>query len=448
MKVRGARVALTVIVALAAVGCGRGDGTEEVSTVREIDLLQGVEAAGTARMAVTLSWDFDDDALSGLTAGWSVEAVTEGVVDFTTGDSELTGTFTSETDWPADAVDEPVVPRPALSEERTVDGRSYVRGWAEGDEPGPWLAIPGGASGVGPAGIVTAVGPTEFLDRLREVATTVTEVGPDEVRGDAATRYRATVDPEEFDDDAPLWVPEGVGEMTIDVWVDGDDRLRRAESDTFTVELWDFGTPVEVVAPEDVFDDDDELATSFPEVTGEWAAVSSGEVDGQAWTVFAAPAEHDGVATTCRTLELEGTGLPDLGAFGMELPIPNHDGHLATCGSGLLSTRLLHLRGRARGPGPGVAGVPGRWGRGPRAGGLAPVLGGARRHRGRRCGPGGGARRRWRRRRHRRPDRRHDRGAARRRRGPLPGRRPRLGPVRGRRPGRPRPRRPRARRPR
>lgn len=110
---------------------------------------------------------------------------------------------------------------------------------------------------------------------------TLTEVASEEVRGVATTHYRVDVDGERLDarfaddmfDDREL--------VTFDVWVDRDRRLRRAEwvllirwgmpevsddlgpidglvlpfddagayRETTTVELWDYGVPVDVQAP-------------------------------------------------------------------------------------------------------------------------------------------------------------------------------------------------------
>src|SRR5262245_22903894 len=89
----------TAVAALAVAGCGDGsDDGESVDIVRDMDLLEGAEAAGTAR----LSWHADlespftgsaTDDEWGLDTGITIHMVqdAEGVIDLTTHTSELAG---------------------------------------------------------------------------------------------------------------------------------------------------------------------------------------------------------------------------------------------------------------------------------------------------------------------------------------------------------------------
>ena len=117
--------------------------------------------------------------------------------------------------------------------------------------------------------------PTAALNYLNGVAADgITEVGEAEVRGESTTHYRLTVDlerakadaPEELGDDYDRLI-EQIGGTTIpaEVWVDGDDRVRRMKFTidpapqgntdqppiTVTNELYDFGAEVEVTPPPD-----------------------------------------------------------------------------------------------------------------------------------------------------------------------------------------------------
>ena len=113
--------------------------------------------------------------------------------------------------------------------------------------------------------------PTQMLDYLKAVSGKIEEVGSEDVRGVATTHYRAKVDLDKVADQAPANAREafrssirslerGLGghEVPIDVWVDSDNRVRRlAEHLTvalggdvdFTVDFFDFGTPVSVTTP-------------------------------------------------------------------------------------------------------------------------------------------------------------------------------------------------------
>ncbi|HMJ77971.1 MAG TPA: hypothetical protein VK507_18460 [Iamia sp.] len=336
MTTMGRAAVAIVVLATVVAGCGRGDGTEEVGVVRDLDLMEGVEAAGSARMSFRRESSVP-------TTGWGVAGPErrmvmegEGVVGFATGERRWSGSLVTETIPPESAVDEYLVAPPAHLEIIGTPDGGWSRGWAEGEDAPAWTSVGGlvDADTGGDGGRLdpTATDPTAFLDSLREQAATVTAVGPDEVRGDATTRYRAELDDGDGADD---------DERVIEVWIDDDDRLRRVESDGMHLELWDFGTPVDVDAPTDIADPVD-LGSSDgtrPTVDGDWAVAAQGTTAGAAWTVYAARADVLGAATTCRTLEVDGAaedGSAADGGWG-ELEFAAHGAALATCGNGALS---------------------------------------------------------------------------------------------------------------
>lgn len=344
---RTAAVALALATVIA--GCGRGGGTEEVAVVRQLDLLQGVEAEGSARISVTIDAEvpFEEEGV-GLGSATRMSMDSEGVVAFGGETSTWSGTWAVEGVPPEGSVDE-LAPTPAFRfEEITLDGGRWARMWIDGEEAPAWedlgrldeaydAAEAGGDLLANPF----AIDPARFLEQLRDEAGSVTQVGEEEVRGAATTRYRAEVD-------AAAVAVAGVDPdeaTTVDVWVDEEDRLRRVEAGDMVVELWDFGTPVEAEEPADVTDGSDLGNVGrvfFTQVTGEWEAVARGVTGGVGWTVHAAPGDHQGSATTCRTLELDGDPVPEgagdvvdgyaEGIVG-ELPLPTHDGVLAACGN-------------------------------------------------------------------------------------------------------------------
>jgi hypothetical protein len=329
----------TLALATVVAGCGRGDGTEEVAVVRDLDLMEGVEAAGSARMA--FHWDTSMEMMGGedgLTTRITSEG--EGVIGFATGEGTWSGSYVVEATPPEGSVDE-YARTPTMNVEsiQIEDGSSWSRLWVDGEDVPSWTEDPSlddedveeeeeGNSLLGGPGF----DPTSFLGRLEEEAASVTVVGTDEVRGDATTRYRAEIDAD------VLELGGEEGETTADVWIDGEDRLRRIEAEGMELELWDFGVPVDATAPTDVSAAADVAfaGDGLPEVTGDWEAAATGTTGGAAWTVFAAPGEMLGSATTCRTLELDGSPAEDPGTDAWaDFPYPMHGTALATCGNGL-----------------------------------------------------------------------------------------------------------------
>jgi hypothetical protein len=136
-----------------------------------------------------------------------------------------------------------------------------------------WIKIdaskmPGTASGAAgaPSGTPDAAA---LLDLLKQQADTFTEVGQEQVRGVDATRYTAVVDlarlaadhASELDDPA---FGAQLGQLdattvTVDLWVDGGGLVRKVVlqapsvegTATVTLELYDFGKPVDVAIPAD-----------------------------------------------------------------------------------------------------------------------------------------------------------------------------------------------------
>ncbi len=113
------------------------------------------------------------------------------------------------------------------------------------------------------------------MQMLKAVSGEVEKVGDEDVRGVSTTHYRATIDFDKY----PLAVPAanraavrksidslikltGTRTVPVDVWVDGDAVVRRFAQTTRmnvpgagrmqmkqTIELYDFGTKVDVQAP-------------------------------------------------------------------------------------------------------------------------------------------------------------------------------------------------------
>jgi hypothetical protein len=113
--------------------------------------------------------------------------------------------------------------------------------------------------------------PTQMLAYLRAISGDVEKVGTEDVRGVETTHYRAKVDLDKVADQAPAnlrktyrasidSLKKGLGTDTIpvDVWVDGDNLVRRLAEHLpvagggkidFSVDFYDFGAPVSISPP-------------------------------------------------------------------------------------------------------------------------------------------------------------------------------------------------------
>jgi hypothetical protein len=113
--------------------------------------------------------------------------------------------------------------------------------------------------------------PTQMLAYLRAISGKVDKIGTEDVRGVETTHYRAKVDLDKVAAQAPAnlrktfrasiqSLKQGLGTDTIpvDVWVDGDNLVRRLAEHLpvagggkidFSVDFYDFGAPVSISPP-------------------------------------------------------------------------------------------------------------------------------------------------------------------------------------------------------
>lgn len=231
---------------LLAVACGSGGGGDPQGRLR--DAAGATRDAGTARLAVTVT--------TGPTTSFSAE----GTVDLAAGRGTLTLDLAVAGLGRVDAL---------------FDGSEVYARNPAGALPGmrPWVGttlaqlatvIGLDAGGLGP---VETAGLTAGLDYLRG-ATAATEVGTEILRGTATTRYRASIDlaqaaegaPPEVAPDLQAAAAAGTTVPDADIWLDDEGRVRRVDltvaasgggagPTTLSVELYDFGTPVEVEIP-------------------------------------------------------------------------------------------------------------------------------------------------------------------------------------------------------
>jgi hypothetical protein len=254
------------LLSLALAGCG-GSSSPKAAPVQPkpsgaqvvLDAVQLTAAAKTARIAISAS--------SSSSSSSSFSASVTGVADFSTGNSQLT--------FAASGAAGSVLGGGLVM--RSVAGVVYmqlppslegVMGLPAGAE---WMSIPlpkfGAQSPIGGAG---QTDPTQMLASLEAVSSNVTTVGTATIRGVATTHYHALLDLGKAIDTAKvpaslrstlqqmLGKLGGMSSIPVDVWVDGAGRMRRlsetttlpsAGAFTTTMDLYDFGVPVNVQAP-------------------------------------------------------------------------------------------------------------------------------------------------------------------------------------------------------
>jgi hypothetical protein len=113
--------------------------------------------------------------------------------------------------------------------------------------------------------------PTQMLAYLRAVSGKVEKVGTESVRGVETTHYKAQVDLDKVADQAPPQLRKtfrasiqslkrslGADTIPVDVWIDGDNLVRRLAEHLpvpgtgkidFSVDFYDFGAPVNISPP-------------------------------------------------------------------------------------------------------------------------------------------------------------------------------------------------------
>lgn len=257
---RRAWAAVAAAVLLAGTACGdpsSGDGGGDLNAVQAA--ADAVDDAGSSRMRVT----------TGIDAVGGFEMTFEGVFDY----EEKVGSATMTVDVPEGYPGMPTEPTKMI-----VDGTYfYVKGGFAstfGGTGAGWVRIdardiPGGAAQMNQ-------NPAQYVDFLRGATDDIEEVGEEDVRGVATTRYSAEITAQDIleytDAESSKAFVERFEEMggeiapiSTDVWVDADGLPRRMEMQvTVTgvpdlpggemtmdsrIELFDFGVEVDVEPP-------------------------------------------------------------------------------------------------------------------------------------------------------------------------------------------------------
>lgn len=261
------RMAIVIFGLILVVGgCGGSADSNPLATI--VLAADRTQEAGTARMWMDMTMDGPD----GL-----VTSTSDGAFDMDAGH----GHMTMDMDMP----DAPAgTPELGTTEAVYAGTTIYMKmpTLSAHLPPGkPWVSLDLQAAGeeVGlDFGALMQSGtsdPTQTLQYLRGASGEVTVVGEETVRGADATHYRATISLDKIVEEAPddlrdrlkptielLKEWAGTDELPVDVWIDDEGRMvRQSQSFTYaagpaagtsmdmTLEMYDFGTDVEVDLP-------------------------------------------------------------------------------------------------------------------------------------------------------------------------------------------------------
>ena len=258
-----ARAVSALLVVLAAIPALAGCGSDDLSAEGVAKAAQATASKGGAKVSLRQTFTAPGSGAISMSGA--------GVVDTQTRKGHLTLTTSGGSGLPASARD--------ATQQLIIDGlRIYVRSplLASLLPSGvKWLKIDaakvGRAAGIDLAVLAqSAQDPSQSMQVLEAVSGDVKKVGDEQVRGVDTTHYRATVDLRKY----PSVVPEasraaaevsvektiqltGTRRIPVDVWIDGDDLVRRFEQKlaaqgmpiTQRIELYDFGTKVDVEPP-------------------------------------------------------------------------------------------------------------------------------------------------------------------------------------------------------
>ena len=256
------RIGLLLLVALAVAGCGGGSSL----SFDPVASAASTANAGSAQVA----FDTTIDA-----AGQKVHMTGDGRVDFKHRVASMTfdvGDLLRSSGLPATANEQWTIVTQGLIVYMHAPSLSQQLPGAK-----EWLKLDveklarSQNVNLGQFRQLTQNDPTQMLDYLKAVSGKIEEVGSEDLRGVSTTHYRAKVDLDKVADQAPENLRKtfrasiqslkrglGTDKVPVDVWVDDQKLVRRLAEHLpvagggnidFSVDFYDFGTPVSVSPP-------------------------------------------------------------------------------------------------------------------------------------------------------------------------------------------------------
>lgn len=253
-RLAGSLIILLVAAGLAGCGGGGGDELGDVELIRTAATT--TEAAGSARMAMTVGVG-------------GQELTAEGEFDFDDQrgrlSMDMSGVLSDLPDAPDDLTFDTVYDGTTIYYSSDLFGGTVDADWIRVD-----LSDLTAAAGIDPSQLPTSNNPTDVLTGLEAASEDgVEEVGQEEVRGTETTHYRATIDlASTFEENDAITdrdrfeaVLAQIGDDPVqtDVWLDDEGRVRRQSSSfgtgnaqvDLTMEMYDFGADVDVALPDE-----------------------------------------------------------------------------------------------------------------------------------------------------------------------------------------------------
>ncbi|HZC99388.1 MAG TPA: hypothetical protein VFA46_04095 [Actinomycetes bacterium] len=287
MSVRSRRhvfVIGTLLAGLVLAGCANPETIDRTTPEDSLARVQGaavkVAEARSARISMTMTTTFAGEQVAASTA------TTQGVYDYAAHKGQLDTTVKSA-GLPFRMTQRMIVigsttylkfPDMPQGQEEPPPGVPPIPGehhkpWMKVELPKELAGENPFSPGFGPVPDDSGGDPTQALSYLKSATTKVERVGSEQVRGTPTTRYAATFDAAKVADQAPEKFQGFVDEMGLsfpkpaDVWIDEQGRLRKIHyamtmkvpkemgapastmTNEMTMELYDFGVPVDVRPP-------------------------------------------------------------------------------------------------------------------------------------------------------------------------------------------------------
>jgi hypothetical protein len=274
----------TLLAGLILAGCGNPETIDRRTPEDSLARVQGAAAkvteARSARISMTMTTTFAGEQVAASTA------TTQGVYDYAAHKGRLDTTVKSA-GLPFRMTQRMLVigsttylkfPDMPQGQEEPPPGVPPIPGehhkpWMKVELPKELVGENPFSPGFGPVPDDSGGDPTQALSYLKSATTKVERVGSEQVRGTPTTRYAATFDGAKVAAQAPESFQSFVDEMGLsfpkpaDVWIDEQGRLRKIHyamtmkvpnemgvpastmTNEMTMELYDFGVPVDVRPP-------------------------------------------------------------------------------------------------------------------------------------------------------------------------------------------------------
>jgi hypothetical protein len=281
---RHALVIGSLLAGLILAGCATPETIDRTTPEDSLARVQGAAAkvteARSARISMTMTTTFAGEQVAASTM------TTQGVYDYAAHKGQLdttiktagvpfrmtqrmlvigSTTYLNLPDMPQ-GQEEPPPGVPPIPEE-------HHKPWMKLELPKEFVGHNPFSPGFGPVPDDSGGDPTQVLSYLKSATSKVERVGSEQVRGTPTTRYAATFDAAKLTAQAPEEFQSFADEMglsfpkPVDVWIDEQGRLRKIHyamtmkvpkemgapastmTNELTMELYDFGVPVDVRPP-------------------------------------------------------------------------------------------------------------------------------------------------------------------------------------------------------